>query len=424
MRNIKEIFDNAKGLYGYRIIENNVSSYELFFVHKNLETVRSTDSKATYVTVYTEHDGRVGDSAFQIYQSMSEEDINRKIEEATARANLVSNEPYELVDEGTLNAELPTNLDKYEPKELGRLIADAVYAADTVPGGSINALEIFIYKDVKRVINSRGVDKTQTSYRVMIEAIPTFTDDKQSVELYEDYRFTVFEPEKLTAEIAEKMREVSDRARAQKPGKELNINVVLRPHEIVRLAAELAHDQGYGSIYMHANLHKEGDNLQEGDCDKLNITMKSIIAGSERSAYFDDDGAQLFDTEVVKDGIVCGSFGSSRFGQYLKVERPSGDLKCISVGKGTLTDEEIKAEPYIECVSMSGLQLDLYNDYIGGEIRLAYYFDGEKTTPITGITMSAKLSEVLSSLRLSEKTDVSGAYEGPVKALLRGVSVL
>ncbi len=73
---------------------------------------------------------------------------------------------------------------------------------------------------------------------------------------------------------------------------------------------------------------------------------------------------------------------------------------------------------------MSGLQLDLYNDYIGGEIRLAYYFDGEKTTPITGITMSAKLSEVLSSLRLSEKTDVSGAYEGPVKALLRGVSVL
>ena len=424
MKSIKEIFDNTKGLYGYRIIENHVASYELFFVHKDLETVRSTDSKATYVTVYTEHDGRIGDSAFQIYQSMSEDDINKKIAEAVSRANLVSNEPYELIDKGTLNAALPTNLDKYEPEELGKRIADAVYAADTVPGGSINALEIFIYKDIKRVINNRGVDKTQTSYRVMIEAIPTFTDDKQSVELYEDYRFTVFEPEKLTAEIAEKMREVADRAKAQKPGKELKINVLLRPHEIRKLFSKLADDQNYSSVYMHANLHKEGDNLQQGDCDRLNVTMKAIVEGSENSAYFDDDGAQLFDTDVIKDGIVCGSFGASRFGQYLKVSRPSGDLKCISVGKGTLTDAQIKAEPYIDCVSMSGMQLDLYNDYIGGEIRLAYYFDGEKTVPVTGITMSAKLSEVLSSLRLSEKTDVFGAYEGPVKALLRGVSVL
>ena len=424
MRNLKEIFDNTEGLYGYRIIENCVSSYELFFVHRSLETVRSTDSKATYVTVYTEHDGRIGDSAFQIYQSMTEDDINEKIKEAVNRSKLVSNEPYELIGEGTLEAELPTNLDKYEPEELGRLIADAVYAADTVPGGSINALEIFIYKDKKRVFNSRGVDKTETVYRVMIEAIPTFTDDAQSVELYEDHRFTVFDPEKLTAEIAEKMKEVSDRAKAQKPGKELNINVLLRPHEISGLIRALSRDCNYQMIYMHANLHKEGDDIQPGGGDKLNVTMKSIIEGSERSAYFDDDGAQLYDTEIIKDGVVCGSFGPSRFGQYLKVQRPSGDLRCVSVGAGTLTDEQIKAEPYLECVSMSGIQVDLYNDYVGGEIRLAYYFDGEKTAPVTGITMSAKLSDVLSSLRLHEKTAVSGAYEGPVRLLMKGVSVL
>ena len=73
---------------------------------------------------------------------------------------------------------------------------------------------------------------------------------------------------------------------------------------------------------------------------------------------------------------------------------------------------------------MSGLQLDLYNDYIGGEIRLAYRHDGEKVTPVTGISMSAKLSDVLGSMRLSEKRDVSGSYEGPVRLLMKGVSVL
>ena len=89
-----------------------------------------------------------------------------------------------------------------------------------------------------------------------------------------------------------------------------------------------------------------------------------------------------------------------------------------------LTDEETEAEPYLDVVSMSGLQLDLYNDYIGGEIRLAYLHEGGKVTPVTGITMSAKLSEALASVRLSRKTDVSGRYEGPVRLLMKGVSVL
>ena len=424
MKNLKKLLDEFDGISGYRIIENHLTSYELFFVHKSLETVRDTDTTSTEVTVYVDHDGAKGDSTFPVFRSMTEDDIKAKIKTAASRALLVSNQPYELPDKSELDEKLPTNLDEYEPEAFGRMIADAVYAADNVPGGSINALEIFIYRDVTRVVNSRGVDKTQTVNRVMIEAIPTFTDEKQSVELYEDYRFTVFDKDKITAEIAEKMKEVSDRSKASKPGKELTVNVLLRPHEISRVIWDLARDCNYQSIYSHANLHKEGDNLQNGDGDKLNVTMKAIIKGSERSAYFDEDGAQLYDTEIIKDGVVCGSFGLSRFGQYLGIERPSGSLSCAKVGAGTLTDEETEKEPYIDVVSMSGIQVDLFNDYIGGEIRLAYYHDGEKTTAITGITMSAKLSDVLATMRLSKKTDVSGAYEGPVRLLMKDVAVL
>ena len=73
---------------------------------------------------------------------------------------------------------------------------------------------------------------------------------------------------------------------------------------------------------------------------------------------------------------------------------------------------------------MSGIQVDLYNDYIGGEIRLAYYFDGEKTLPVTGISMSGKLSRVLSAMRLSNQSVTEGAYEGPACLLMPGISVL
>ena len=425
MSDIKVLLEKNPHVDAWRVTEKATASYELFFVHKNLETVRATDTVDTSVTVYVDHDGKKGDSTFAVYQSMDDAEMEKKIDAAVSRARLVFNEPYDLPAAGTLDAALPTNLDAEEPQTLARRIADAVFAADTVPGGSINACEIFLYRDTLRVRNSSGVDKTQRSWRVMIEAIPTFTDEKESVELYEDHRFTVFEPEKVTAEIAARMREVRDRARAVKPQTPLTVNVALRPQEILRLLWEMTDDAGYGAVYSHANLHQLGDDWQAGcDGDRLTVTLKGILPGTERAGYFDEDGTALTDTRVISGGVVENYHGSSRYGQYLKIEKPTGMLRCFRAEPGTLTEEELKAAPYIDCVSLSGLQVDLYNDYIGGEIRLAYYFDGEKTVPVTGITMSARLSEALRHMRLSDRVTQYGPYQGPDRLLMRGVTVL
>lgn len=425
MSELKRLLEGA-GLDGWRVSETATESYELFFVHKSLETVRATDTVTTQVTVYVDHDGKRGDSTFSVYGSMTTDDLKKKIQAAADRARLVFNEPYELPQGGTLEVSLPTNMDTADMKQLGRQIADAVFAADTVEGGSINACEIFLYRDTVRVQNSRGIDKKQHVCRVMIEAIPTFTTEKESVELYEDHRFTSFEPEKVTAEIARRMREVRDRSLAVKPRTPLTVNVLLRPQEIRSLLTDLAYDANYSAVYSHANLHKVGDDLQAGgDGDKLTFTLKAILPGCEKSSYFDGDGMALTDTCILQDGVVKSNYGSSRFGQYLGVKEISGDLPMnVSLAAGTLTEEEIQAAPYIEAASLSGLQVDLYNDYIGGEIRLAYYFDGKETRPVTGITMSAKLSDVLRHLRLTANTCVEGAYEGPERLMMRNVAIL
>ena len=425
MKEIIKLLDQSKNVDGYRITQKATKSYELFFVHKKVETVRSTDTVSCDVTVYVDHDGKIGDSSFSVYGSMTRGDIEKKIAAAVERAKLVFNEPYELPDKDTLYAELPTNMKDCDMKDVAAKTADAVFAADDIDGGSINALEIFVYRDTVHVINSRGVDKTQVIHRVMIEAIPTFTDDNESVELYEDYRFTEFDEKKITAEIRSKMEEVKARSEAKKPQTPLDINVILRPHEISTIMENLAYDVNYASVYMHANLHNVGDDIQkDGDGDKLTLTLKGIVEGSEESAYFDADGTDLTDTKIIDGGVIASLSGASRFGQYLGVKKPSGQLNCFELMPGTLTDKEIKSAPYIECVSMSGLQLELYSDYIGGEIRLAYYFDGEKTVPVTGITMSAKLSDVLKSIKLSDTVTVSGEYRGPEKILLKDVHIL
>ena len=72
---------------------------------------------------------------------------------------------------------------------------------------------------------------------------------------------------------------------------------------------------------------------------------------------------------------------------------------------------------------MSGLQVDTFTDYIGGEIRLAYYCDGKTVVPLTGISITGSLKQVLASIRLACETAVDNGYSGPKKAILSGMKI-
>ena len=407
----------------YKVNFQSTASYESFYVRGKLETVRATDTEDATVTVYVDGDGVKGDSSFSVYASMTEQEVENKILAAATRAKLVKNKPYDIPFGDKTEVAIPSNFTNYEPAELAKRIAKAVEKADSYENGSINALEIFIYKEKSSVVNSRGVDKTQTRYRAMIEAIPTWTEGGESVELYEAYHFTELDEDAIIKEIDERMREVRDRRIAVKP-QPCTANVVLPAREVSRLVGEIADTLDFYSVYAHANVFKKGDDVQKDRTgDSIDVTMCHEIEGSRFSAVFDGDGVTLKDKKIIDNGVVASYYGSHRFGSYLG-EEVTGNLRCIRLEKGTLTEEEIEKAPYFECVSLSGLQLDLYNDYIGGEIRLAYYFDGEKKIPVTGISMSAKLSDVLKNIRLLNKTKVTDNYEGPAKALLSGVAIV
>ena len=111
------------------------------------------------------------------------------------------------INEVCLQMESAEDLDTVMEHYQGLLDESAAIDADNCEGGSINALEIFVYKDTVSVKNSRGIDKTEVSYRAMVEAIPTWNGE-ESVELYEQYKFTELDREEITREIAQKMREV------------------------------------------------------------------------------------------------------------------------------------------------------------------------------------------------------------------------
>ena len=420
MNTVTELLRADSRVSGYKFNIHKKESFELFFVKGRLETVRSTDTCDREVTVYVDHDGFRGDAQFFIYPSTTAEQLRALIDEAVGKALLIDNQAYELPEKQTGIYTVESNFADYAPGQLAGLIAEAVFSANDIPNASLNSVEIFLNRHTETVLNSRGLDKTQVRYDAMVEAIPTYNGEKQSVELYQQYNFSTMDPEAIRAEIADKLAAVKARYEAVTPKQPLDCPVVLNRQELSELFGSIAQDLNYASVYAHANLFRKGQPIQKAPTgDPIGITMTGQIPGSVRSARFDSDGLSLGSIRLVEDGQAVNYYGSNRYGQYLG-ETPTGSLPCLAADPGTAGTPQ---GAYLEVISMSGLQVDLYNDYIGGEIRLAYYHQGGQVLPVTGISISGCLSQVLNTIRLSSDTAVYRGYQGPAQAILSQMKI-
>ena len=109
--------------------------------------------------------------------------------------------------------------------------------------------------------------------------------------------------------------------------------------------------------------------------------------------------------------------------QYLGL-KPSGLLATIVVGKGKTSYERMKKKPHLEIIALSGIQIDMYSHYIGGEVRLAVYFDGKEYHPVSGFSFSGNIEKCLSALVMSKETTVLQGYEGPKYILLKNMEII
>lgn len=420
MKRIIEALNADPRVSDYKINMHQKESYELFFVKGKLETLRRTDTCDREVTVYVDHDGFRGDAQFFVYPSTTAGQLSELVGEAVVKAGLLENQHYTLPAPETGDYTVASNFADYAPADLAASVAKAVFGANDIPHAALNAVEIFLNKHTETVRNSRGLEKRQQRYDAMVEAIPTYNGEAQSVELYEQYNFSTLEGETLRREIGEKLAQVKARYEAVTPDFSLEGPCVLHAEELSNLFGSIAQDLNYASVYSHTNLFQKGDAIQKSlSGDPIGITMAGEAPGSVRSTKFDGDGLSLGSIRLVDGGKAVNYYGSNRFGQYLG-EPPTGTLPCCLVDPGTARMPE---GCWLDVLSMSGLQVDFYNDYIGGEVRLANYHRGDQVTPVTGISISGKLSQVLDSIRLSPEITTCNGYRGPAAAILREMKI-
>ena len=426
MKSIIELLNENKKVSAWKLIESETESCELFYVLKNLETNRASNTKDISLTIYVDGEGTRGSANVNIYPHMNEEEIARVIEEGVYSASFAMNKFYEIPSQGEVKELNPSNLEEKPFVDVIEDIVNAVFKADVHENGWINSTEFFLYKKHIHLRNSKGVDVAYNKYYGNIEIIPTWKGEKEEVELYKMIEFGSLDLEYITKEVEDILHLAKLRSEAVTLPSGTKANILLTGDEAQQIIDHFVSDLSYMSEYQHMSRSKIGESVQGEEIkgDKLNVKLVPSLVNSISNAPCDRDGVCLKEIDVIKDGVALTRHGDYRFGYYLGEENPTGSYSNMKVGCSDTTEEELKKAPYIECLKFSGMQMDSFSGFFGGEVRLGIYFDGEKTYPVTGFSISGNINDKKCELTLSkEEISTSGGYEGPKYILVPGMDI-
>lgn len=410
----------------YKIEINHSESVELFYVLNKLETNRATDINEINVTIYIDEEDKRGQATFNYASYMTEDEVREIISNKIYAAKFALNPHFEIPSKtNEIPTIIPSNFASMTLNEGAEKVVNAILKAKQYKEGTFSATEVFLTKKDIRIINSKGVDVSSTSYDCFIELIPSWEVGEEEVETYNSLHFSNLNEEEITKEVDECMLLTKARFEAKKLELKSPVKIILEGEDVNRYFDYFLENSSYISKYQHTNRFElnedvQGENIQG---DKFNISLIPIYEGASSSRSFDNDGVILHPNEIIKDGVSRSRFGSYMIGYYLKEATPTGNLPILKVEEGTKSILEMKKEPYLRCVKFSSFQNDSNSGFFGGEVRLGFYFDGEKEIPVTGFSIAGNINDAKGKTILSKEIQITSNYVGPKYLEIKDVAI-
>lgn len=413
----------APGVDAWLVTETKTESRQAFYVLQKLETTRLAETTEYAVTVYHRFslNGKdfLGSSQFAFSRPLKAKELAEKIAEAVFAASFIKNPAFDLVEGTGRKRSWKQPAFAEEPFAMLDRIANLFFAASR-PSVRFNALELFANRTTLRTVNSRGVDYAKTLNAVEIEAIPSCDGEKQKVELYKHYTHDKIDYEVIAREAREALLDVEARNAAEKIGEPKTMDVLLRDENVKEFFETLVEDYSYPAVFRQMTDKKIGDPIQtEVKGDFVTVGMKPSCPADA----FDRDGVLLEPVTIVENGVLKDFYGSNQYARYLGME-PHGNYGFLAVPKGKTSAAALLKKPHLEIIALSGIQIDMYTGYIGGEVRLGLLFDGKQTRPVSGFSFSGNLGKCLSDVRLSKEGVRLAGYEGPRYLRLPAMEIL
>ena len=421
---LQSILRSIPEIIAYEIQGVTDQSQELFFVKRRLEMNRSKQVTHYGVTIYREIEQNgtkmLGSSRTLVSPSMTQTALKQAFEQAFYAAQFALVPMFELpTSSSVLPPSISSNLAEKPLQETAISMAEAVYEADHFQEGFINSCEIFVHHKTIEFLNSNGVHLQTESYEAEVEYVCTWKGIHEEIERYDLVHLAHFDPNVLRERVIETLLSAKGRAEAQPMPFFKDISVLLRTDAISDLMRYFSLNTNVQSIFQKISVATPGFPLQGENIrgDKITLTIDPLLSGSTLSAPFDSHGCIGVPTTILQEGIVEKLWGSTQYAQYVKTAY-SVDSNNLVLSGGTLDETAMKQSPYVEIVSFSDLQVDEITGAFGGEIRLAYYFDGTHLLPVTGGAFSGNINECRGDWYFSKAMHQENSFYGPKYMLL------
>ena len=406
----------ASPISEYKINIVETTGNELFYIIDKLETNRAVNLKQVEVTIYIDRDDKRGCSSFKYYDYMNEEEIKEAIDKTIYAASFALNPFYEIpAKSNDTLLKIHSNFADRPLKDIAQDIARAIFRCKKFEEGFLSATEVFVSKKDIRIINSRGVDVSETRYEGYVEVIPSWGNKENEVETYNAFTFSNFDADWITNKINELLDLTKARFIAKKLDIKENVKVIIEDEGVPAVFSYFARDLSYANKVRGTGRDEIGDKVQGDSVEGtlLNIDMVPFDEESAIGSGFDNDGVILRPINLIKDGVAMNRYGSYQYGYYFGEKNPTGVLPITKVKAGDKSFKEMQKEPYLRCSRFSSFQLESHSGYFGGEVRLGFYFDGEKEIPVTGFSIGGTLKELRGKIVFSKETEAVARFVGP-----------
>ncbi len=409
------------GIADYQIVLTQEESAELFFIKKELDMQRCKKVRTANVSVYRvfEEGGKRfrGVSSVRVQDSQTVQEMEKLFADAFYAAGFVKNAYYDLYAGAKEEmVEVESTLSGKTLAQMAQGFAQALFAEDVQEEVFLNSAEIFARCYTIHIMNSRGVDVSYRKNRVQGEFVVQCVDG-QDVETYQDFAYNDWNTDALREKVRNTMELTRARAKATTAPAAGEYRLILSGGYVDEFFSYYVRRAASSMIYPKYSSFSVGCDVQGGEVrkDRVNLTMKATVP-------FSDEGIPMKDRELVKDGKLQMIHGGNRFAQYLGIE-PTGVFGSYKAPAGEVSLGEMKSQPYLEVVNFSDFQMDPFTGHFGGEIRLAFLYDGEKVVPVTGGSVNGNIFEAQKNLVFSKELQVEKNFEGPKAVAMDGVSV-
>ena len=421
---VREIL-SASGADAWELTENHRKVREFYFIHHDLDQHRLRNVRDFQIKVYRLFDNGkyLGSAGGSLSPTASQGEAISLLQNWLTSAAFVRNPVYTLVPPEESTGEMDASVTSVDTAKIAEKFFSVMTNLPETATEDINSFELFVSEYKIRFANSLGVDRTKSAPSTALEVILNARNELHEIELYRMITAGECNQEALTAELTRAFSLARDRLIAT-PTPALSRADVLFSTEAALPLYDYFADRLDASFKVRGYSDWEiGKSVVENaKGDQVTLDAVPFLSNSSANATFDAEGATIRETRMMEDGIPQHFLGSRQFSCYLGLTESFRPGNLIFSG-GTHSEEDLRSDLYLEAVEFSDFQVNPVTGDIAGEIRLAYWHDGEKSTPVTGGSISGNMSDFLKNLRMSQETVQYDSHVIPHFTRLSGVSI-